>query len=89
MSTLLILAKPAQIMQETSHIEFDVHFPPQLNLGNVKNSLDVEGPHHYNIFSESVQMTWKAIGGISDVQINVVLHDILREGENSFKRKDI
>ncbi len=40
--------------QETSHIEFDAYFPPQLNLENAKSSLDVEGPYHYNIFSESV-----------------------------------
>ncbi len=35
---------------ETSHIEFEVYFPPYLILENAKNSLDVEGPHHYNIF---------------------------------------
>ncbi len=27
-----------------------MYFPSQLNLENAKNSLDVEGPHHYNIF---------------------------------------
>ncbi len=40
----------AQIKQKTSHIEFEVYFPPQLNMENTKNSLDVEGPHHYNNF---------------------------------------
>ena len=45
----------AQIIQETSHIEFELYFPAQLNLGNAKNSLDVEDPHHYNIFSENVE----------------------------------
>ena len=33
---------------------FEAYFPPQPNLENTKNPLDVEGPHHYNIFSESV-----------------------------------
>ncbi len=47
---LLILAESAQIIQETSRIEFEVYFPPQLNLENAKNSMDVEDPHHYNIF---------------------------------------
>ncbi len=47
---LFILEKPAQIIQETSHIEFEVYFPLQLNLENAKNSMDVEGPYHYNIF---------------------------------------
>ena len=50
MIALLILGMSAQIKQKTSHIEFEVYFPPQLNLENAKNSLDVEGPHHYNMF---------------------------------------
>ncbi len=48
------MEKSAQIIQETSHIEFEAYFPPQLNLENAKDSLDVEGPHHNNIFSGSV-----------------------------------
>ena len=53
---LLILEKPAQVIQETSHIEFEAYFSPQLNIENAKISMDVEGPDRYNIFfSESVQ----------------------------------
>ena len=47
---LLILEKSAQIKQKPSHIEYEAYFPPQLNLDNSKNSLEVEGPHHYDIF---------------------------------------
>ncbi len=45
-----MLEKSAQVIVETSHIEFEAYFSPQLNLENAKNSLDVEGPHQYNIF---------------------------------------
>ncbi len=47
---LLILEKSAQIKEETSYIEFEAYFPPQLNLENVKISLNEEGPHHNNNF---------------------------------------
>ncbi len=32
-----------------------MQFTPQFDLENAKISVDVEGPHHYNIFSESVE----------------------------------
>ncbi len=34
----------------TSHIELEVYFPYQLNLEIAKYLLDVEVPHHCNIF---------------------------------------
>ncbi len=37
-------------VQSIRRIEFEAYFPPQLNIENAKSSLDVEGPHHYNIF---------------------------------------
>ncbi len=33
----------------------------KLNLENAKDSLDVEGPHHYNIFSECGFPSWADI----------------------------
>ncbi len=48
-----MLEKSAKVILETSHIEFEAYFPPQLNLEKAKNSLDVEGLHH-NFFSESI-----------------------------------
>ena len=37
------------IKQETSHIEFEAYFPPQLNMENSKSLPDVEGTHHNKI----------------------------------------
>ncbi len=39
-----------QIYQETSHMEFEGNFPPQVYVENAKISFDVEVLHNYNIF---------------------------------------
>ncbi len=36
--------------EETSHIEFEGNFLPQVYVANAKNSLDAEALHRYNIF---------------------------------------
>ncbi len=35
---------------QTTSVGKPIYFPLQLNLENAKNSMDVEGPYHYNIF---------------------------------------